>query len=196
MKIWILAGTLGFLALVTSQGTNNNLTQALTFLEEFNAAAGRQYNTLTQKNWNLDTNITDFNEAELVKQQTIFAVFEKEMRAQALQFNQSAMTEDVQRQLHKIADIGESAQPNATKVEQMAKLLADMQSIYGKAKVCLKPDKCLSLEPDITRLLATSRDYDTLETLWVGWRNETGRKMKDLYTQFVQLSNESVHYLG
>ncbi|BFZ00903.1 hypothetical protein BsWGS_03942 [Bradybaena similaris] len=196
MKIWVLVTALGFLGLVTSQGTNNNQTDAQEFLAEFNAAAGRQYNTLTQKNWNLDTNITDFNEAELVKQQSIFAVFEKEMRAQALQFNESAMTEDVQRQLGRIADIGESAQPNATKVEQLATVLADMQSIYGKAKVCLTPDICMALEPDITRFLATSRDYDTLETLWVGWRNETGRKMKDLYTQFVQLSNEAVQFLG
>ncbi|CAG5116627.1 unnamed protein product [Candidula unifasciata] len=196
MKIWAFLITLSFLGHVTSQGTNDNQTEAEEFLESFNSAAGKQQNILSQKQWNLDTNITDFNEEQLVKQQSIAAQFDKDMRAEALQFNSSAMSADVQRQLGKITDIGTSAQPNATKVEELATVLAEMQSIYGKAKVCLTPDICLPLEPDITRFLAQSRDYDTLETLWVGWRNETGRKMKDLYTKFVQLSNEAVQYLG
>jgi peptidyl-dipeptidase A len=194
--IWSFIAVLVIVGYVTCQGTNDNETEALLFLEKFNTDAGIDRNTLTLLSWNLDTNLTDYNEDELIKQQTVSAGFDKDMRAEALQFNSSAMSEDVQRQLEKIEDIGTSAQPNETKVEELSSVLTEMQSIYSKAKVCLTPDVCLPLEPDITRFLATSRDYDTLLTLWSGWRDESGKKMRDLYTKYVELSNEAVQFLG
>uniref|UniRef100_A0A0B7AMD0 Angiotensin-converting enzyme n=1 Tax=Arion vulgaris TaxID=1028688 RepID=A0A0B7AMD0_9EUPU len=196
MLIWTLLTLLYLFETGMCQGTNTNETEALLFLEQFNVAAGKNANILSTKQWNVDTNITDYNENELIIQQTIAAKFDKDMRAEALAFNSSSMSVDIQRQLSKIEDIGPSAQPNETKVEQLASVLTEMQSIYAKAKVCLTPDVCLSLEPDITRFLATSRDYDTLLTLWSGWRDQTGQHMRDLYTQYVELNNEAVQFLG
>ena len=48
----------------------------------------------------------------------------------------------------------------------------------------------------LTRLLASSRDYDELLWAWKGWRDVTGPLMKDGYEQFVSLSNEAVQTLG
>ena len=44
----------------------------------------------------------------------------------------------------------------------------------------------------LTRLLAESRDYDELAMAWKRWRDVSRGEMKDLYTEFVQLSNEGV----
>lgn len=65
-----------------------------------------------------------------VKQQAIAAIFDKEMRQEALQFNLSAMSYDTQRQLEVIEDIGTSAQPNETKVEEVSSDGYGTSSIY------------------------------------------------------------------
>lgn len=45
-------------------------------------------------------------------------------------------------------------------------------------------------------MMAMSRDYDELLKIWKGWRDATGRQMKDKYAQFVELSNEGIKELG
>lgn len=40
--------------------------------------------------------------------------------------------------------------------------------------------------------MANSRDYDTLLRAWKGWRDETGKKIRTQYTEYVQLNNEGV----
>ena len=49
---------------------------------------------------------------------------------------------------------------------------------------------------DITREFWTSRNEERLRELWLGWRRETGKKIRQLYSQFVSLSNEAVQTLG
>ena len=44
---------------------------------------------------------------------------------------------------------------------------------------------------DLTALLASSRDWDTLEWAWKEWREVSGKLMKDDYEQFVGLLNEA-----
>ena len=44
--------------------------------------------------------------------------------------------------------------------------------------------------------MGSSRNYTELEQLWVGWRNVTGKLMREKYAQFVELSNEGVRELG
>lgn len=48
------------------------------------------------------------------------------------------------------------------------------------------------ITPDLTRIFEESRDYDELARVWIGWRDVPKGKMKELYTEFVQLSNEGV----
>ena len=48
----------------------------------------------------------------------------------------------------------------------------------------------------MTRLFAKSRDYDVLLKAWIGWRDASGGKMKDLFEEFVGLSNEAIAILG
>ena len=44
---------------------------------------------------------------------------------------------------------------------------------------------------DLTEIMATSRDYDTLKAAWQGWFEAAGRAVKDDYEEFVKLSNKA-----
>lgn len=44
---------------------------------------------------------------------------------------------------------------------------------------------------EITKLMANSRDAAELEHLWVSWRNSSGRQVRELYKEYVQLLNEA-----
>ena len=49
---------------------------------------------------------------------------------------------------------------------------------------------------DLTQLMAKSRDYEELTWAWQGWRDETGKKMKDMYEEFVALQNKAADLNG
>ena len=49
---------------------------------------------------------------------------------------------------------------------------------------------------DLTDILAKSTDYNELVWAWKGWRDESGKKMKSKYKEFVDLSNEAARENG
>lgn len=78
-----------------------------------------------------------------------------------------------------------------------------MTGLYGKAKICGwesgSGKNCSSqwaLEPELTRALAKSRDYDLLKYIWEEWRSQSGAKIKGTYEQFVKLSNKGARADG
>ena len=44
--------------------------------------------------------------------------------------------------------------------------------------------------------MATSRDWEELTWAWQEWRTQTGRRMKQNYTEFVQLHNKAARLNG
>lgn len=73
-----------------------------------------------------------------------------------------------------------------------------MVSIYNTATVCpYEEQNCsatsknrLTLDPDISERMATSRNFDELKYLWIQWRNESGKQMRSDYKEYVALINE------
>ena len=49
---------------------------------------------------------------------------------------------------------------------------------------------------DLTDLFQTSHDYDKLLAAWKGWRDVTGPRMKQNYTDYVRLKNEALKIAG
>lgn len=45
---------------------------------------------------------------------------------------------------------------------------------------------------DIFRIMFFLRNYIELLMIWKGWRDVSGKKMKDKYVEFVKLSNEGI----
>ncbi|XP_062576365.1 uncharacterized protein LOC134238260 [Saccostrea cucullata] len=168
------------------------------WLEEYNKAAQQRIYEETEVEWNYATNITDENSKKLVDARLKKAKFEKEAAQNAsllLKEYDSSLTTIEKRELKKISIIGTEALKDESKLKQLNTLQSEMEGIYGKAKVCVEKEKCLSLEPDIYHIVATSRNYSELELVWKGWRDASGRRMKDKYEQFVALSNQAIQDL-
>jgi len=79
--------------------------------------------------------------------------------------------------------------------EELTRIVASMQSAYGKGKWCPPgQSKCLDLE-DLTRLMAESRDPIQLRDAWVGWHS-ISRPMRKDFVRYVDLANQGARELG
>ncbi|UYV61414.1 hypothetical protein LAZ67_1004769 [Cordylochernes scorpioides] len=114
-----------------------------------------------------------------------FAVFQKEVWRQATSFAWKNLTDPlVRRQFQKLAVLDDDFLPKEEHAE-FFRIAAEMDDIYSQAKV-----DNLSLEPDLTRIFASSRNAEDLKKYWVGSRDATGKKIRSQYVKFVELSNE------
>ncbi len=86
--------------------------------------------------------------------------------------------------------------PNdAIKRAELATIMSGLGATYGKGKYCPNgPDSCKNLG-ELSKTLATSRDYNEQLEAWVGWRTISPEMKKD-YSRFVELSNEGAKELG
>lgn len=48
----------------------------------------------------------------------------------------------------------------------------------------------------IEKIITESRNYDELAYAWTAWRNATGRKLRPLYNEYVDLGNEAAKLNG
>ena len=53
-----------------------------------------------------------------------------------------------------------------------------------------------SLDPDLTVIMSNSRNYDELLHVWWGWRNESGRKIRQMYKKYMGLKNKGAKENG
>ena len=86
------------------------------------------------------------------------------------------------------------APQHSEKSAELAKISAELGSIYAKGNYTTKVGKKLSLG-DMTSIMATSREYDELLEIWQGWR-EISPKMKPLYARQAELVNQGAQGLG
>ena len=90
-----------------------------------------------------------------------------------------------------------SAPPVAKEAEEMTRLVASMEGVYGSGKYCpgtAAGDDCLDIE-EITAILAESRDPKRLQEVWEGWHTISTPMRKD-FARFVELSNKGASALG
>ncbi|UYV73685.1 hypothetical protein LAZ67_11000346 [Cordylochernes scorpioides] len=107
------------------------------------------------------------------------------MWLQATSFAWKNLTDPlVRRQFQKLAVLDDDFLPKEEHAE-FFRIAAEMEDIYSQAKV-----DNLSLEPDLTRIFASSRNAEDLKKYWVGWRYATGKKIRSQYVKFVEQSNE------
>ena len=78
--------------------------------------------------------------------------------------------------------------------DEVTRIAAEMEGIYGKGKYCPPGGQCLDLE-DITKIMATSRDAKQLLDVWTGW-HAIARPIKKDYVRYVELANKGAKELG
>ncbi|XP_077108784.1 angiotensin-converting enzyme isoform X2 [Ranitomeya variabilis] len=174
---------------------NANEREAEDFLSVYNSTAEEVWNSYTEASWAYNTNITDHNNQIMLEKNLAMSNHTLQYGRQARNFDFSDFTDsETQRLLRKLSDIDKAALTEE-KQKEYNQIVSDMETIYSKAKVC-KGDKCMPLDPDLTEIMAKSRDYDELLFAWKGWRDVSGKLMRGKYTRYVELGNEAATLNG
>jgi peptidyl-dipeptidase A len=95
-----------------------------------------------------------------------------ELAKQSARFDLSHLPDNLARKIRLLKlslDLATPANPRES--EELTRIVASMEGAYGRAKYCPEPGKCLELEPDLTRIMASSRNPNELRDAWRGWHD-------------------------
>ena len=104
---------------------------------------------------------------------------------------------DLRRKIKSISQIGTSVL-KGNDLDRYIEITSQMEKIYSVAKVndFNDPSKKISLEPEITLKMGESRNPKELEYYWLQHRDSTGKKMRNMYKEYVKLTNKAARYEG
>jgi peptidyl-dipeptidase A len=147
--------------------------------------------------WVHQTFITDDTEIISAQaDQTVKATTAK-LATQARRFENLNLPEDVARKVYLLkhsVDIPAPGDP--AEQAELSRILASLESDYGRGKWCPRGDKekCLAMG-EIENILATSRDPEELKRAWLGW-HAIASPMRPRYERLVLLANRGAREMG
>ncbi|EDM06349.1 angiotensin I converting enzyme (peptidyl-dipeptidase A) 1, isoform CRA_b [Rattus norvegicus] len=171
------------------------------FADSYNSSAEVVMFQSTAASWAHDTNITEENarlqeEAALINQE--FAeVWGKKAKELYESIWQNFTDQKLRRIIGSVQTLGPANLPLTQRL-QYNSLLSNMSRIYSTGKVCFpnKTATCWSLDPELTNILASSRNYAKVLFAWEGWHDAVGIPLRPLYQDFTALSNEAYRQDG
>ncbi|KAH9499518.1 hypothetical protein Btru_078039, partial [Bulinus truncatus] len=146
--------------------------------------------------WNLETNVTDYNRQSMLNKSFLLEQFLTDKADEAAIYSSTNLPKDLSEQLNIVKYLGWTSPENDTHIKQLDNIESDIEAIFSTAQVCLEKDTCLERTPGVETFMATSRDYDKLLAVWTGWHDATGRKLKPLYPEYVELSKAAYQSSG
>uniref|UniRef100_A0A0A9Z5G6 Angiotensin-converting enzyme n=1 Tax=Lygus hesperus TaxID=30085 RepID=A0A0A9Z5G6_LYGHE len=188
--IWLMsAGVIFFASLVASEDDVSEAA-AKDFMKSLNERKEKLSNRGSLASWAYESNITEENsrmKSEVYKE---ISKEQKEMWKELQKYDWKNFKDaDLKRQFSMSNVLGTNALPD-DQFNQFINVTEQMSSIYSKAKICdyKNKTKCdMRLEPELTEILAKSRDPEELKHYWVGWRDASGKECRELYKQYVVL---------
>ncbi|KAJ8307536.1 hypothetical protein KUTeg_015620 [Tegillarca granosa] len=170
---------------------NENSDQSLIpWLKDANEKLRKIHENEAYMEFQYETDINDENAQKLndagVKAAEVIKIVVSEARR--LLRDNPDVDGDAKRQLQRMALDDTPLDSNL--VSQLQKIHSDLESIYAKA-VIKKDGKTFRMEPELSQIMAKSRDLDELKWAWQGWRDVTGPQMKNLYKELVRITNTS-----
>jgi len=148
--------------------------------------------------WAYESNITDETQAASLLAQEKYDTLSKEIGFMAQKIDASKIKDEVvKRKVKLLSNVGVTILP-LDKIKGFNKLKSDMGSTYSKAKVKEFSDKekDYSLEPELTKEMAQNRDPKMLGYYWTQWREQSGKKIRDQYKEYVDVYNEAAKLNG
>jgi peptidyl-dipeptidase A len=147
-------------------------------------------------NWIQSTYITEDTEilaAEATERRSAAIV---ELAKAATRFDGLNVPDDVARKLKLIKlSLTLPTPANPAESEELTRIAASMEGIYGKGKYCPEGKKeCLDIGA-LSRILATSRNPKELLEVWQGWRT-ISPPLRKPFERCVELSNKGARELG
>ncbi|XP_068833322.1 angiotensin-converting enzyme isoform X2 [Capricornis sumatraensis] len=170
--------------------------EARKFVEEYDRRSQVVWNEYAEANWNYNTNISTDNSKLLMEKNLQMANHTVKYGTWARKFDvTNFQNATMKRMIKKIQDLERAALP-VKELEEYNQILVDMETVYSVASVCHKNGTCLRLEPDLTRLMATSRNYQDLAWAWKSWRDKVGRSILPYFPKYVELTNKAARLNG
>ncbi|KAL2078213.1 hypothetical protein ACEWY4_025898 [Coilia grayii] len=171
--------------------------EARRFLGDYNDTAEVVWNAYTEASWAYNTDINEQNQQIMLQKNLEMANHTKAYGEIARKYNTADFQDaSVKRIIKKLSDLERAALPQE-KLEEYNTLLSRMETTYSLAKVC-RPNggTCHPLDPDLNKIMAESRDYNELLFAWQGWRNASGRELREDYKKYVAIANEAARANG
>lgn len=184
--------------------------EALSFLTIYDREASLMCNNVMNTQWDFNTNITEMTKQRMLETQLEYAKFQKDVWHKATSYTWKTFRDpSIRRQFRVLSVLGRAALPE-DKLREVQQLLADMRDIYSRTRVCpyVKPARTtrprrpesvrcnLALDPDLTRIIAQSKDANELTHMWQQWHDETGRPLRSKFIRYVELSNDAARLNG
>jgi peptidyl-dipeptidase A len=147
--------------------------------------------------WANETDITPAHEDAAAKTGAEMAKFLTKQIKAARKFDPILAKLDpaTRRQLELLKFAGQPAPDDPAAADQLAKIGAEMSSIYGKGKACVKGKACLDIDK-ASAAMQKSRKPDELLGIWTAWHDSVGRAERELFNKFVPLANAGAKGVG
>jgi peptidyl-dipeptidase A len=200
MKSLLLAGVcaLSFGCAQTPSAPPPTAAAAKTFLDNANATTMKLAIEQSQAGWVQETFITDDTEAIAARANLAANQAGATFAKQSVQFDQVQVPADQRRQLNLLKVSLVLATPSDPKeADELSKIMARLESTYGKGKWCADPsksDSCKNID-EVSRIISAPGDEKAIRAAWEGWHTIAPPMRKD-YQRFVELSNKGAKELG
>jgi peptidyl-dipeptidase A len=187
--------------LITKSLTEEELVQKL---EVYDVEATEWCSRSSNARWNVQTDTENAENREILNNVTLeYAMFTTTFYNDVVKdLNiEDYKDEKIRRQLKSLKNRGVSAL-SPERLEQYNEVMKEMDKFYQLGSFCpynkpdCEDDEKMTLDPEMTEVLASSTDYDELLYVWQGWRNVSGRNMLPFYKKYVELVNEAAEENG
>ncbi|VEN60704.1 unnamed protein product [Callosobruchus maculatus] len=149
--------------------------------------------------WDYETNLTDFNLERKLNMDLKLASFQKEAHFNITRYQLNSIIDiNIQRESQLYLQLEEEIL-SPKKYRRLKQIISEMITIYSTAKICdyNNPSKCdLVLQPDIEDIFSESSSEAELAYTWIQRRNAVGPKCRNLFQEYVQLTNEAARMNG
>ncbi len=189
-----------------------SVADARAFIERTEKALLERWIAAERASWVKQTNITHDTAVLSAKAHEAVMGLVARVGAEAVRYDKLELPVDLRRKLKLLKlSLSLPAPRDAAKRAELARVATEMDSIYGKGKVCSAKlakayrklfrskkiqtkDDCLSLG-QLSDILAKSRKPDELLLVWREWR-KISRPMRPLFERYVELGNLGARELG
>ncbi len=185
---------------VSAPGTTNTgdaaAGDAASFVARANATLLEDANALSRAQWVAANFITVDTEAISAASTADYVASSMRLAKEAARYPTDGLDADVARQLLllKLAASPLPAPEDPALQQELTRIVAGMESVYGRGRYCPPGKPCQTLD-DLSRLMATSRDPKALLEAWEGW-HAIAPPLQQPYERFVQIGNQGAKELG
>ncbi|HKY33610.1 MAG TPA: M2 family metallopeptidase [Candidatus Polarisedimenticolia bacterium] len=169
--------------------------EARAFIEETERRLTELTIAASRAQWVQSTYIT--HDTEILAAEAGKNLLAAQMQAakDAARFRDLDLPSDLKRRIQLLrTSMAVAAPADPAKQAELATLLAEMESIYGRGEYCPQGGECMDINA-LSRVLAESRDPARLLDVWAGWRT-IAPPLRPMYKRFVELGNEGARELG